>query len=164
MLVDRPEIDKSIVRVTGPFVVEATIPTPVDWDGDGVEDSGAESVRSRTARSSSGCSRCSAGRRSCISRRRQDGDAGNIRPPAKCVAVGEASRFRLKAEATNGERRAQAGRVRVRAGERRDQREARPRGRCRRRSLKGYTHLYVIGFAIQPNAREFVEQGRARWA
>jgi len=30
VLVDRPEVDKAIVRVTGPFAVEATIPTPVD--------------------------------------------------------------------------------------------------------------------------------------
>src|SRR3989304_205777 len=40
VLVDRPEIDNKIIRVTGPFCVEATIPTPVDWEGDGVEDSG----------------------------------------------------------------------------------------------------------------------------
>jgi adenine-specific DNA-methyltransferase len=30
VLVDRPEVDSKITRVTGPFVVEATIPTPVD--------------------------------------------------------------------------------------------------------------------------------------
>ncbi len=40
VLVDRPEVDTKITRVTGPFVVEATIPTPVDFDGDGTEDSG----------------------------------------------------------------------------------------------------------------------------
>ena len=40
VLVDRPEVDSTITRVTGPFVVEATIPTPVDIDGDGTEDSG----------------------------------------------------------------------------------------------------------------------------
>ena len=44
VLVDRPEIKSSIVRVTGPFTVEATIPTPVDWEGDGVEDSGARTT------------------------------------------------------------------------------------------------------------------------
>jgi adenine-specific DNA-methyltransferase len=41
VLVDRPEIKPGIVRVCGPFTVEATIPTPVDFEGDGVEDSGA---------------------------------------------------------------------------------------------------------------------------
>jgi adenine-specific DNA-methyltransferase len=40
VLVDRPEVESKITRVTGPFVVEATIPTPVDIDGDGIEDSG----------------------------------------------------------------------------------------------------------------------------
>ncbi len=40
VLVDRPEVDKKITRVTGAFTVEATIPTPVDVDGDGTEDSG----------------------------------------------------------------------------------------------------------------------------
>src|SRR3989442_3484257 len=40
VLVDRPEVDSKITRVTGPFVVEATIPTPVDFEGDGIEDSG----------------------------------------------------------------------------------------------------------------------------
>ena len=41
VLVDRPEPVNSITRVSGPFCLEATIPTPVDWEGDGIEDSGA---------------------------------------------------------------------------------------------------------------------------
>jgi adenine-specific DNA-methyltransferase len=40
VLVDRPEVKSGIVRISGPFAVEATIPTPVDWEGDGEEDSG----------------------------------------------------------------------------------------------------------------------------
>jgi adenine-specific DNA-methyltransferase len=31
--------------VTGRFVVEATIPTPVDWEGDGVEDSSPQQAQ-----------------------------------------------------------------------------------------------------------------------
>ncbi|HUN79856.1 MAG TPA: site-specific DNA-methyltransferase [Solirubrobacteraceae bacterium] len=34
VLVDRPESDSKITRVSGPFVVEATIPTPLDADGE----------------------------------------------------------------------------------------------------------------------------------
>ena len=34
VLVDRPETKGGITRVTGPFCVEATIPTPVDWEGE----------------------------------------------------------------------------------------------------------------------------------
>ncbi len=32
VLVDRPEVNANVTRVTGPFCVEATIPTPVDWE------------------------------------------------------------------------------------------------------------------------------------
>ena len=32
VVVDRPEIQNSITRVTGPFCLEATIPTPMDWE------------------------------------------------------------------------------------------------------------------------------------
>ncbi len=46
VLVDRPEVENGITRVTGPFCVEATIPTPVDWEGGGVEDSEADSRES----------------------------------------------------------------------------------------------------------------------
>ena len=60
VLVDRPEVDSKITRVTGPFVVEATIPTPVDCDGDG--DGGLGRSRGR-ARTSTACSRCCAGAR-----------------------------------------------------------------------------------------------------
>ncbi|MGA2230955.1 MAG: DNA methyltransferase, partial [Tepidisphaeraceae bacterium] len=41
VLVDKPEEVSKITRVTGPFCFEATIPTPVDLDGDGTGDSGA---------------------------------------------------------------------------------------------------------------------------
>ena len=34
VLVDRPDVNSKITRVTGPFCVEATIPTPLNGDGD----------------------------------------------------------------------------------------------------------------------------------
>ena len=40
VLVDQPETEGGVTRVSGPFCVEATIPTPVEWEGDGEEDSG----------------------------------------------------------------------------------------------------------------------------
>ena len=40
VLVDRPEKESDVTRVSGPFCVEATIPAPIDWEGDGEEDSG----------------------------------------------------------------------------------------------------------------------------
>jgi adenine-specific DNA-methyltransferase len=39
VLVDRPDEDGGIVRVTGPFCVEATIPTPMEWEHGRAEDS-----------------------------------------------------------------------------------------------------------------------------
>ena len=61
----------------------------------------------------------------------------------------------------------QAGGHRLRPGERRGEREAGLRGGAARRTPRATRHLYVIGFAIQPNARELVEKceaaiGRAR--
>jgi adenine-specific DNA-methyltransferase len=40
VLVDRPEVINKVTRITGPFVIEATIPTPVDVDDAGIDDSG----------------------------------------------------------------------------------------------------------------------------
>jgi adenine-specific DNA-methyltransferase len=45
-LVDRPEVKGGITGVTGLFCVEATIPTPVDWEG---EYAGPERVASDAA-------------------------------------------------------------------------------------------------------------------
>ena len=50
MLYDQPYEDNKRIRVTGPFTFEATIPTPVDWEGDGVEDSGAVAAEGSRAR------------------------------------------------------------------------------------------------------------------
>ncbi len=44
VLVDRPDKIKKITRVAGPFTVEATIPTPVDFEDDGKDDSGTEII------------------------------------------------------------------------------------------------------------------------
>lgn len=45
VLFDRPEVEKEVTRITGPFSLEATIPTPADWDTEGGEPvSGAEAA------------------------------------------------------------------------------------------------------------------------
>src|SRR5262245_4881266 len=41
VLVDRPEVTSGITRVTGPFHVEATIPTAIEWQTDGRPGNGA---------------------------------------------------------------------------------------------------------------------------
>ncbi len=39
VLFDRPEKDGRVTRISGPFCVEATIPTSVDWEDGGKEES-----------------------------------------------------------------------------------------------------------------------------
>ena len=148
VLADRPETDNRFVRVTGPFVVEATIPTPVDWEGDGVEDSGAESVQSYGS---------FVDRMIEILRRSpvlhvgggKTVELGNIRPPAKSLS--------LSAEgiALNGEPKSVAF---VFGPENGATSEKLVHAALQEAQLKSYTHLYVIGFAIQPHARQLIDR------
>ncbi len=147
VLVDRPEVDAKVTRVTGPFAVEATIPTPVDWEGDGVEDSGAGAAEDHAA---------AVDRMIEVLRHSPVIHLGggktitlkSVRPPAKTLS--------LSAEATlgNGEDRPVAlvfGPENGAVGEKLVYEAA------REAHAKGYDHLYVIGFAIQPNARQLIE-------
>jgi adenine-specific DNA-methyltransferase len=146
VLVDRPEVDSKIVRVTGPFSVEATIPTPVDWEGDGVEDSGVRAEddehlvdRMLTALRQSPVLRLEGNRTVTLK---------NVRTPAKTLS--------LSAEATvgNGSDKPVAF---VFGPENGAVSESLVYGAAREAHAKGYSHLYVIGFAIQPNARGLIE-------
>ncbi|MEX2271476.1 MAG: site-specific DNA-methyltransferase [Vicinamibacterales bacterium] len=147
VLVDRPEVDNRYVRVTGPFAVEATIPAPVDWEGDGVEDSGAESVETYGS---------FVERMIEVLRRSPvlhvDGgktiNVANVRPPAKSLS--------LSAEGVvlNGEPKAVAF---VFGPENGAISEKLVHEALKEASLKQYSHLYVIGFAIQPHARQLVD-------
>jgi len=147
VLVDRPEIDNRFVRVSGPFVVEATIPTPVDWEGDGVEDSGAGSVQSYGS---------FVERMIEILRRSpvlhvgggKTVELGNIRPPAKSLSLS------AEGVALNGEPKPVAF---VFGPENGAISEKLVHSALQEAQLKSYTHLYVIGFAIQPHARELIE-------
>jgi len=186
VLVDRPEIEAGITRVTGPFCVEATIPTPVDWEGDGEEDSGvgAEEHGSFVERMlevlrKSPVLHVGAGKTVRLR---------SIRPPAKTlslsaealvVTAGEAAKGRDADEAPAEYPRPEGEDL---VGERgRARREAAggtpvalvfgPENgavseklvfeAAREAHAKGHAHLYVIGFAIQPNARELVEKCEA---
>ncbi len=149
VLVDRPEIDNKIIRVSGPFVVEATIPTPVDIDNDGVEDSGTGEQhgsfveRMLEVLRHSPVLEVGGGRKVSFK---------NIRPPAKTLS--------LSAEAlvANGQDKPVAIVFGPESGAISEKlvHEA-----AKEAHLKGYAHLYVIGFAIQPNARLFIENCEA---
>ena len=148
VLVDRPEVENGITRVTGPFCVEATIPTPVDWEGDGVEDSGTVSAE---AYGSFVDRMLEVLRKSPVLRLEGNKTVTfkNIRPPAKTLS--------LSAEAlvTNGREKPVAF---VFGPENGAVSEKLVYEAAREAHAKNYTHLYVIGFAIQPNARTLVDK------
>lgn len=151
ILVDRPEVVPNIVRVTGPFCVEATIPTPVDWEDAGQEQTlaeGPEGYGSFTGRMlevlrKSPVLHLGGGKTVTLK---------NVRPPAKTLALS------AEAVVANGEEKPVAivfGPENGAVSERLVYEAA------REAYAKGYSHLYVIGFAIQPNARVLVENCEA---
>jgi adenine-specific DNA-methyltransferase len=169
---DRPEITTSITRVTGPFCVEATIPTPQDW-----EEAKSPSDLARTEADGSFVDRMiEILRKSPVLR--LDGNRTvtlrNIRPPAKALALSAEAMV----DATAAGQRPTLEDAVQEAAERNG--KALPLSAksvafvfgpengavseklvyeaAREARAKNYTHLYVIGFAIQPNARELIEK------
>ncbi len=150
VLVDRPEVDGKVVRVTGPFCVEATIPTPVDWEGDGVEDSGIGAAsyggfvdRMLEVLRRSPVLHLAEGRTITLKK---------VRPPAKTLSLS------AEAVATNGNERPVAF---VFGPENGAVSEKLVYEAAREAHAKAYSHLYVVGFAIQPHARKLVEECEA---
>ncbi len=148
VLFDRPEKDANVTRVSGPFCVEATIPAPVDWEGDGEEDSGDLSaaedydrhvLRMLEVLRHSPVLRLGGGRTVKLTK---------VRPPARTM--------NLSAEAVVG---GDAGRtVAIVFGpENGAVSETLVFEAAKEAYAKGYGELYVIGFAIQPNARRLIE-------
>jgi adenine-specific DNA-methyltransferase len=145
VLVDRPELDSKITRVSGPFCVEATIPTPRDW-----EEASASGL-------TAGADGSFVDRMIEILRKtpvlRLEGNrtitVKSVRPPAKSLS--------LSAEAViaNGAEKPVAF---VFGPENGAVSEKLVYEAAREARAKYYTHLYVIGFAIQPNARELIEK------
>ncbi len=148
VLVDRPESDEAIVRVTGPFAVEATIPTPVDWEGDGLEDSGVPVVedhgsfvdRMLEVLRKSPVLHLGGGRTLIVR---------NVRPPAKTLSLS------AEALAVNGGEKPVAF---VFGPENGAVSQLLVHEALREAHLKGYAHLYVVGFAIQADARMLIEK------
>jgi len=154
VLVDRPEVQSAITRVTGPFCVEATIPTPVDWEGDGEEDSGVagEGHASFLDRMVEVLRKSPVlhlpGGKSVTFR--------NVRPPAKTLSLSAEAMVANGGE-TPATRPADKPVAIVFGPENGAVSEKLVYEAAREAHAKSYSHLYVIGFAIQPNARELVE-------
>ena len=153
VLVDRPDVVRNITRVSGPFVVEATMPTPMDWEaatGEGGEvreehavfgDRMLEVLRKvRTLR--------------LPGNRRVE--LKNVRLPARTLT--------LSAEAVVNGERSDAADLSGKAvafvfgPENGAVSERLVFEAAREAHGKTYAHLFVLGFGIEPNARLLVEK------
>jgi adenine-specific DNA-methyltransferase len=168
VLVDRPEVAGGITRVSGPFCVEATIPAPLDWEEDRAagpeappEEHGALADRMLEVLRKSPVLHVGGGKTVTLR---------NVRPPAKTLSL---SAEALVPSDGNGEgdldmptlmkspllASGPAGRpvALVFGPENGAVSEKLVYEAAREAHGKQYTHLFVIGFAIQPNARKLVE-------
>jgi adenine-specific DNA-methyltransferase len=172
VLVDRPEVSNGITRVTGPFCVEATIPTPTDWQ---------EVETKSDAPTDAGENGSFVDRMLEVLRKspvlRLEGNKTvtlkNLRPPAKSLSLSaealvDATPHGQKPTLTDAIQEAEEksglalplsakpvcfvfGPENGAVSERLVSEAA------REAKAKDYTHLYVLGFAIQPNARQLVD-------
>ncbi len=175
VLVDRPERDDKITRVTGPFCVEATIPTPIDLDGDGAEDSGVDpseygSFVDRMIEVLRRAPVLQVGGGATVTLK-------NVKTPAKTLslsaealveATAPGQKATLADAAQESIERSSGGLplslrpVAIVFGpENGAVSEKLVFEAAREAYAKSYSHLYVIGFAIQPNARELVQSCEA---
>jgi len=173
VLVDRPEIQPEILRVSGSFAFEATIPTPVDWEGDGQEDSGMllESYGSFVERMIEVLRRSpvihvSKGRSVAVR---------NVRPIARSLSLSaeamihatdlrKAPSLTEVVDEAKGAGDAPVSEVRVAfvfGPENGAISEKLVYEAAREAHAKGYGHLYAIGFAVQPHARTLIENAEA---
>ena len=144
ILVDRPEEDKSIVRVCSPFTIEGTIPPPVDMDAE--DEPETEAIEPDTTASFTD-RMLEVLRKSPVIRLPDNKTVTftNVRQPAKTQ--------NLSAEAILDDQPVaflfgpENGQIAERTVF-----EA-----AREANSKHYSHLYIIGFAISPNARQMVE-------
>jgi adenine-specific DNA-methyltransferase len=171
VIVDKPEQDSKVTRITGPFCFEATIPTPMEWDEETKDAGGIEAANDGTFQDRM----VEVLRRSPVLRLEGNRTVTlkNVRPPAKSLSLSAEALVDATAEGqtatlADAVREAEEksglalplssrpvafvfgpenGAVNIRLVE-----EA-----AREAYQKSYTHLYVIGFAIQPNAREAIE-------
>ncbi len=174
VLVDRPETNNKITRVTGPFCVEGTIPTPTDLAAEGTD--GKSQIHDLGEAQTSFVDRMlEVLRKSPILRLAGNRTVTlkNIRPPAKTLSLSaealvdatapgqKASLADAMQEALekNGKTLPFSGKpvALVLGPENGAISERLVQEAAKEASLKNYTHLYVIGFAIQPNARELIE-------
>jgi adenine-specific DNA-methyltransferase len=155
VLVDRPEIVRNITRVSGPFVVEATIPTPMGWEqGDtkalGVgEEQGAFEDRMQEVLRKVKTIRLPGNRKLVFK---------NVRVPAKTLSL--SAEAMVNGEESSGDELQGKPVAFVFDPENGSVSEILVFEAAREASGKGYAYLFVIGFGIEPNARILVDKCR----
>jgi len=176
VLVDRAEEIKKITRVTGPFCVEATIPTPIDLEDHG-ESGGLTSHAIEHANFEERMIEIL--RRSPLLRLtgNRTVQLHNIRKPAKTLSLSAEAMVNATAEGQKPTLTDMVEEIHEEA-ENMIPLSRKPVGfvfgpenaaiseklvfeAAREANGKNYTHLYVIGFAIQPKAREFIEHSES---
>jgi adenine-specific DNA-methyltransferase len=146
VLVDRPEVVSGITRVTGPFVFEATIPTAEGLDEDPVTPGiQSEQYQDHVTRM------IEVLRKAPVLRLQKNETVTlkQVRPPAKTLG--------LSAEALVGGPDAPEPVAILFGPETGPISERMVREAWDEAGLKRYTRLFVIGFGIDPKAREFID-------
>jgi adenine-specific DNA-methyltransferase len=177
ILVDRPEQDTKTTRVTGPFCVEATIPTAADLIGmsENPEAENVQAAHEETAESFTD-RMLEILRRSPLLRLpgNRNVELTNIRKPAKSLSLQAEALVAATAEGQDATLADAADEALEASGGLLGGLTKRPVAfifgpengavseklvyeAAREAHAKNYTHLYVIGFAIHPNARQLVE-------
>jgi len=173
IIVDYPETITSIVRVSGPFVLEATIPTPIAMDGEAeapaeAEDHGSFIDRMLEVLRRSPILHLGGGKQVKLK---------GIRPPAKSLSLSAEALVDASAEGQKPSLEDVVAEAEEKSGgklplssklvaivfgpENGAVSERLVYEAAREAHAKNYSHLYVIGFAIQPNARKLVEECEA---
>jgi len=153
VLVDRPEVDKAITRVSGPFAVEATIPTPMDWEAEEerppelAESRGAYEDRMQEVLRKVKTVRLPGNRKVTFR---------NVRVPARTMCL--SAEAVVEGEEGAGEALADKPVAFVFGPENGAVSEMLVYEAAREAHAKDYAHLFVIGFGIEPNARILVQK------
>lgn len=143
ILVDRPDTASAVVRVTGPFVVEATIPTVIEVEPAAAREKEAE-YADPVSRMIEVLRRSPALRLSG----KQAVALKDVRRPAKALSL------HAEAEVEGNSKGPVAF---VFGPEHGPVTEQLVFAAAKEASLKNYTHLYVVGFAIQPGASRLIQ-------
>lgn len=171
ILVDRPEIDNSIVRVCSPFIIEGTIPPPVDMEGQespeteavAIDNSGSYEERMLEILRKSPVLRLLGNRTINLSQVRQPARSSNLSAEAlvkasdlEAPSLGDVVDEALE-ESLNKLPLSQKTVAFIFGPENGAIAEKTVFEAAKEAERKNYAHLFVIGFAIAANARQFVE-------